>query len=35
MAIMALLEENPVIKNYVTQTNTYAEDNEYKYPYIE
>jgi hypothetical protein len=32
---MALLEEDPVVKNYVTQNNVYAEENEYKYPYIE
>lgn len=35
IAIMTLLEEDPVVKNYVTYTNTFAEDNEYKYPYIE
>lgn len=35
MAIMTLLEEDPVLKNFVTQNNAYAEENEYKYPYIE
>jgi hypothetical protein len=33
---MALLEEDPIIKNYVTQNEVFAdEENEYKYPYIE
>jgi type II secretory pathway pseudopilin PulG len=36
IAIMALLEEDPIIKNYVTQNEVFAdEENEYKYPYIE
>lgn len=35
IAIMALLEEDPVIKNYVTHNNVYADGEEFKYPYIE
>jgi hypothetical protein len=32
---MALLEDDPVIKNYVTHNNVYADGEEFKYPYIE
>lgn len=35
IAIMTLLEEDPVVKNYITHNNTYAEWEEFKYPYIE
>ena len=35
IAIMALLEDDPVIKNYVTHNNVYADWEEFKYPYIE
>lgn len=33
ISIMTFLEDDPVLKNYVTQNEVYA--NEYKYPYIE
>ena len=36
IAIMALLEEDPIIKNYISQKSVFAEEeNEFKYPYIE
>lgn len=35
IAIMALLEEDPILKNYVTHNNVYADWEEFKYPYVE
>jgi hypothetical protein len=32
---MALLEEDPILKNYVTHNNVYADWEEFKYPYVE